>query len=112
MQEVIMFTTQTWPHCHTAKEYLSNKGIKYIEKDVNVDSFARQEMMKRNIMGVPAFLIGDEVVVGLDISKIESLIDYKVVTCNSCPTKLRVPKNKGKIMVTCPKCNNKFKTTT
>jgi len=63
-------------------------------------------------MGVPAFLIGDEVVVGLDIKKIENLINYNIVSCNTCPTKLRVPKNKGTIMVTCPKCNNKFKITT
>lgn len=69
-------------------------------------------MIKRNIRGVPAFIIGDEVVVGLDTAKIDSLIDYKLINCNSCNTRLRIPKNKGSIVITCPKCNTKFKTTT
>ncbi len=69
-------------------------------------------MMKRNIMGVPAFIIGDEVVVGLDKSKIESLLDYKVINCIECFKRLRIPKNKGNIMVTCPECKTKFKTKT
>lgn len=31
---------------------------------------ARQELIKRNIRGVPTFLIGEDVVVGLDKAKI------------------------------------------
>lgn len=46
--------------------------------------------MKRGIRGVPAFIIGNDVVVGLDTAKIESLIDYIVVDCPKCPTRLRV----------------------
>lgn len=112
MKEVIMYTSTTWPHCYTAKEFLSEKGIKYIEKDINSDPDSRQEMMKRKIMGVSAFIIGDEVVVGLDKARIESLIDYKIIQCIKCSTKLRTPKNKGNIVITCPKCKTKFKTRT
>lgn len=33
---------------------------------------------------------------------------YKYYKCNSCGTKLRVPKGKGKIRITCPKCGEQF----
>ncbi|WP_432663137.1 hypothetical protein R9X47_21440 [Wukongibacter baidiensis] len=69
-------------------------------------------MMRRKIMGIPAFIIGNEVVVGLDTAKIESLLDYKVINCMECTTKLRIPKNKGTILITCPECKTKFKTKT
>lgn len=62
----------------------------------------------RNVMGVPAFLIGDDLVVGLDEKKVLSLVDHRLVYCKKCSQKLRVPVGKGRITVTCPKCSNKF----
>ena len=103
-----MFTTQTLPHFKTAKVYLRDQGYAFEEKDVNNDSAARNEMAKRGIRGVPAFLIGDQMVEGLDRAKIERLIDYKVINCPDCNSRLRVPKDKGKIKVKCPKCNHEF----
>lgn len=112
MKNIIMFTTQTWPHCTTAKRYLREKGYSFIERDVNKDSEARDEFTKRGLRGVPAFIIGDQIVEGLDTNKIESLVDYNVINCPKCSARLRIPKNKGKISVTCPKCNNSFETYT
>ena len=34
--------------------------------------------------------------------------NYKYFKCNNCKAQLRVPKGKGKINVTCPKCKTKF----
>jgi len=69
---------------------------------------ARDDMIKRGIQGVPTFIIGDEVVVGLDTAKIERLMNYKVVSCPSCEARLRVPRAKGKLKITCPKCKHGF----
>lgn len=33
--------------------------------------------------------------------------EYRFFTCSSCRQTLRVPRGKGKIMVTCPKCRTK-----
>ena len=33
---------------------------------------------------------------------------YKIFVCPSCQQKLRVPKGKGKIKITCPKCRKDF----
>lgn len=34
---------------------------------------------------------------------------YKYFKCPNCGTKLRVPKGKGKLTITCPKCRTSFK---
>lgn len=94
-----------------AKEFLSQRNIHFVEKDINVDSQARSELIRRNISGVPTFLIGDEVVVGLDKAKILQLVDHRVIECENCKAKMRVPLGKGTIKVTCPKCAHTFNVT-
>ena len=39
----------------------------------------------------------------------ETEVTYKYFKCKSCGVKLRVPKHKGKITITCPKCRTSFK---
>lgn len=75
MNDIIMYTTSTWPHCKTAKEFLREKGYKYTEKNVSIDREAQKELMNMGIMGVPAFLIGGQTIVGLDKKKIEELVN-------------------------------------
>ena len=108
MKEIILYSTETWPHCTTAKKFLRERGYSFILKDVNKDKKAHDEFVARGFQGVPAFVIGDDVVVGLDTNKIDSLVDYKVVDCPSCKTRLRVPKGKGKLKISCPKCSHSF----
>ncbi len=83
--------------------------IHFVEKDINVDSEARKELIKRKITGVPTFLIGEDVVVGLDKSKILQLVDHRLIECPNCHAKLRVPINKAQISISCPKCKYKIK---
>lgn len=79
-----------------------------MEKDVNNDPEANAEFTRRGLRGVPAFLIGDDVVVGLDKARILQLVDHRVVKCSQCQSRLRVPTDRGSIKVTCPKCKNVF----
>ena len=110
MKDVILFTTQTCPHCKTAKAFLKQNNIQFVEKDVNVDAAAQQEMARRGIRGVPTFIIGDDAVIGLDQAKVLELVDHRVVACPNCQTRMRAPSNKGKITIRCPKCKTSFET--
>ncbi|GAB6172617.1 hypothetical protein JCM15765_20950 [Paradesulfitobacterium aromaticivorans] len=91
-----------------AKEFLSQHNIYFIERDINRDDAARVELQKRGISGVPTFMIGDELVVGFDRAKLLQLIDHRLILCEKCSQKMRVPVNMGRIKVTCPKCTHEF----
>lgn len=34
--------------------------------------------------------------------------DYHIYSCPSCGQKIRMPRGKGKVEISCPKCRNKF----
>ena len=112
MPEVFIYTTPACPHCRTAKEYLSSRGIKYTEKDVSSDASAASELASGNIMGVPAFKINGEFIVGFDSNRIMELMKYEIVKCPVCAARLRLPSGKGKLRVTCSNCSEKFDVTT
>lgn len=38
--------------------------------------------------------------------------EHKYVCCKACKQRLRLPKHRGKLQVTCPKCHNQFTTKT
>jgi len=106
MKDVTVLTTSTCGYCKMAKEFLNQNKIHYIEKDVNVDPQARREMTSRNITGVPVFIIGKDVVVGFDKTRILELVDHRLVKCQNCNTAIRVPTNEGRIRAKCPKCKS------
>jgi len=108
MKEIIMYTSDTCPHCRTAKNFLVEKGYHFKERNINKDPVARQELMNRNIMSVPTFIIGGESVIGFDKPRIEHIIDYTIEYCPDCKHRMRVPKGVGKIKVKCSQCGHAF----
>jgi len=43
------------------------------------------------------------------VDRIKGSKTYKYYDCPNCKTKLRVPKGKGKIVITCPKCKTELR---
>ena len=46
--------------------------------------------------------------INLFIKKIKDRKTHRFFTCSKCKATLRVPKGRGKINITCPKCQNSF----
>lgn len=82
--QVVIYATTTCPYCKMLQNYLKEKGISFIEKLVDLDENAKEEMTKISggFLGVPftAITLDDgtkESVVGFDKGKIDSLIGAK-----------------------------------
>lgn len=74
MANVTIFTSNTWPHCVTAKQYLSEKGVSFTEKNVQTDPSARKELIQKGIMSVPVIVVDGQDIVGFDKAKLEELL--------------------------------------
>ena len=74
MANVTVYTSNTCPYCVSAKDYLKEKGIDYVEKNVQTDKDARKELMSMGHMGVPVLVIDGEEFVGFDKEKIDELL--------------------------------------
>ncbi|MHB0868575.1 MAG: glutaredoxin family protein [Chloroflexota bacterium] len=56
------------------KEFLSQKGVPYIERDVVTDEKAMEELAEIGYMTTPVITIDGEVVVGFDRRRLEELL--------------------------------------
>lgn len=79
--QIIVYSTTTCPYCKMLKDYLKEKNINYVEKLVDLDDAAREEMMASSggFLGVPFTSIATddgkkETVLGFDKGKINSLL--------------------------------------
>ena len=72
---VTVYSTPTCPYCKRAKDYLSKKGIEFVDYNVAVDRGKAQEMIKKSgQMGVPVISIDNEVVVGFNQALLDKLL--------------------------------------
>lgn len=75
MSDVIVYTSNTCPYCTLAKNYLTEKGVSYTEKNVQTDKEARKELMAMGHMGVPVLVVKGQEIVGFDKEKLDDLLD-------------------------------------
>lgn len=68
---VTIYSTPTCHFCHMAKEFFTEKGVEFTAHDVASDATKRQEMIQMTgQLGVPVIVIGDDVMVGFDRSRL------------------------------------------
>jgi glutaredoxin 3 len=62
--------------CDQAKEYLSQKGIQFDEKDIVKDPAALADLKKLGYMTTPVIVIDGSVIVGFDSEKIDHALQH------------------------------------
>jgi glutaredoxin 3 len=73
--DVIVYTSPTCPYCTMVKNFLSQRGISFEERDVSRDpSYAQELVSSTGQMGVPVTIIDGQIVVGFDRGRLEQLI--------------------------------------
>lgn len=79
--QITVYSTTTCPYCKMLKDYLKSKGADYVEKVVDQDESAREEMSAKSggFLGVPFTVIAkdggeEEKVLGFDKGKIDSIL--------------------------------------
>ena len=55
-------------------EFLSQRNIDFIEKNIRTDLDAIQEMVEMNSQSTPTIVIDDEVIIGFDKERISELL--------------------------------------
>ena len=60
--------------CDKTKEYLSQKGVQFEEKDIIQDPTGLDDLKKLGYMTTPVIVIGDAVIVGFDTDKIDEAL--------------------------------------
>jgi len=68
MAKVEIYTKNYCPYCHAAKELFKDRGVEFVEYDVENDPAKREEMLKRAHprTSVPEIFINDKLIGGFD----------------------------------------------
>lgn len=77
---VILYATSWCGACKSAREYLTTKGIPFVEKDIEKDKQAAEELLQKaskagvTASGVPVLDVGGTLVQGFDPARVEALL--------------------------------------
>lgn len=75
MVQVTVYSTPTCGYCKMAKAYFQENNVAYTEKDVSVDTVARDDMIKKSgQLGVPVIDVDGTLIVGFDKQKLAKLL--------------------------------------
>ena len=78
--QITIYSTTWCAFCKTEKQYLDKLGVAFVEKDIETDKEAYEELMKKSnggYQGVPVTDIAGELVLGFDRKKIDTLLREK-----------------------------------
>jgi glutaredoxin-like YruB-family protein len=74
MKRVVLYSQPGCPPCVAAKSFLAARNIPFEYKDIQADPAALRELLNLNSRSTPTIVIGDEVMIGFEPDRLESLL--------------------------------------
>jgi glutaredoxin len=74
MAEIIVYSSNMCGACEMVKEFLRLRGKEFFERNVSVDMQGREELLELGFDATPVTVIGDSVVEGFDVDKIDAAL--------------------------------------
>lgn len=74
MKKVILYSQPGCPPCFAAKQFLISRNVPFEYKDVKGNAAALRELVKLNSHTTPTIVVGDDVLIGFDPDRLESLL--------------------------------------
>ncbi|MEW8986170.1 MAG: FAD-dependent oxidoreductase [Bacillus sp. (in: firmicutes)] len=72
--EIIVYSSTGCPHCEKVKAALKDWGFEYEERNASIHKEYFDQLRERKIMGTPATLINDKLVLGFQEKKLKRLL--------------------------------------
>ena len=74
MTEITVYSSNMCGACEMVKEFLRLRGKEFVERNVSVDLQGRKELLELGFDATPVTVIGDSVVEGFDVDKIDAAL--------------------------------------
>ena len=74
MVEITVYSSNMCGACEMVKEFLRLRGKEFFERNVSVDMQGREELLELGFDATPVTVIGDSVVEGFDVDKIDAAL--------------------------------------
>ena len=72
---VEIYSTESCHFCHMAKDWLTEKGVPFVDYNVGQDMERRKEMVEiTGQLGVPVIKIGDDVMIGFNQEQMAKIL--------------------------------------
>ena len=72
---VEIYSTESCHFCHMAKDWLTEKGVPFVDYNVGQDMERRKEMVEiTGQLGVPVIKIGEDVMVGFNQEQMAKIL--------------------------------------
>lgn len=75
--KITIYSTSWCAFCHTEMQWLDKLGIPYVEKDIEADKAAYDELLEKNggnYGGVPVTDVAGDIILGFDRPKLQDAI--------------------------------------
>ena len=74
MAEITVYSSNMCGACEMVKEFLRLRGKEFLERNVSVDLQGRKELLELGFDATPVTVIGESVVEGFDVDKIDAAL--------------------------------------